>query len=245
MVSDQDVQNPEEDFDFLNFLMESGVDVSKLKPEQIDALYEDFAGKRDLIATQRLQAESLMGTDMPDGRQAGGIYVASNPLESVGALANQYVGARANRRLDRRAEELNNKMAMNQKTYAQLIAEAAAGRASQGAETPPATPPAAATAPQAPVAPQGAGPAISPQQVSEQVLGLPSQRPAQQPMYGLRTPPAVPDSTPSWLAASLRGMDPLDPRNSARVAEQQRKIKEERERERNRVLPYNVSFRGF
>jgi hypothetical protein len=72
-------KRPEEDAEFLNMLRKQGIAIENLKPGELDALYEDYAGKRDLVATQRAQAQSLVNTALPEGRQAGGIYAASNP----------------------------------------------------------------------------------------------------------------------------------------------------------------------
>lgn len=46
------------------------------------------------LSTQFEMARALRNPQGPEGRQAGNVYVASNPLEHVGDVGNYYTGTR-------------------------------------------------------------------------------------------------------------------------------------------------------
>lgn len=75
--------------------------------EQKAAMYFDYTGEelRNIRDVER--AEALMDQEMPEGRETGGIYVAANPLEFAGKLANSYVGGKQRRDAVSKQEELS------------------------------------------------------------------------------------------------------------------------------------------
>jgi hypothetical protein len=75
-----------------------------IDPELLSALQQDpqlmsqilglgeNSGKQELVGRQMAQADAMRGTKMPEGRQAGRLFVASNPLEVLGSVGSQAVG---------------------------------------------------------------------------------------------------------------------------------------------------------
>jgi hypothetical protein len=56
-------------------------------------LSQDYAGLTDILGAELTDAEALLNTSMPEGRQAGQVYVAANPLEHLSASLRQGLGA--------------------------------------------------------------------------------------------------------------------------------------------------------
>lgn len=58
------------------------------RSELLQRLSQDYNGIRESLSSQEAMAGELRGNiQMPEGRQAGRMYVASNPLEGLGAYA--------------------------------------------------------------------------------------------------------------------------------------------------------------
>ena len=49
----------------------------------IQALTQDYEGKRGTLGDEMANAQQAMGAAAPEGRQAGGVYTAANPLEHL------------------------------------------------------------------------------------------------------------------------------------------------------------------
>ena len=68
-----------------------------MPPEQqqqiMTRLTTDYAGQRDVADEQLATAQALRNTSGPEGRQAGRVFVAANPLEHIGAAYKQRQGA--------------------------------------------------------------------------------------------------------------------------------------------------------
>jgi hypothetical protein len=64
------------------------------KQQAIKELTQDYQGLRELLGADVSAAEQLFNTKMPEGRNAGGIYVAANPLEFVSSALRQGLGAK-------------------------------------------------------------------------------------------------------------------------------------------------------
>lgn len=79
---------------------------------------------------QLAQAHALRGTPMPEGRNAGRIYRAANPLEFLGAGLQQYAGARDEKALKKSTGELRGKIGGNVAGYGRQALKA------QGMEMP-------------------------------------------------------------------------------------------------------------
>ena len=69
------------------------VNLDALTDEELDKLYRDYAGEEETNLEQLAEAEALRGTAGPQGRQIGRMYLAANPLEHMGTLANRGVGS--------------------------------------------------------------------------------------------------------------------------------------------------------
>lgn len=70
---------------------------SAVTPEMLQAAGQSTDGQRSAIARQARTAEALRSTATPEGRSAGGIYVASNPLEHLGAIGDKAWGRKVAR----------------------------------------------------------------------------------------------------------------------------------------------------
>ena len=63
------------------------------KERQKFILAQDYPGLKDVLGTELADAETLLNTEMPEGRQAGQVYVAANPMEHLSAALRQGLGA--------------------------------------------------------------------------------------------------------------------------------------------------------
>ena len=77
-----------------------------LDEDQRKAQFRDYEGEGGALARQIAQAEALQGTAAPQGQQMGGQFVASNPLEHLGSLANQAVGHYKGNKAEGKLEQL-------------------------------------------------------------------------------------------------------------------------------------------
>lgn len=226
-------KRPEEDNAFINHLRKQGIALESLTAEELDALYTDYAGERALLGDQQMQAQLLRETPLPEGRSTGGIYAASNPLESLGALGSQAVGSVRNRQVQDAQKALNEKYKTGAAGYGKALASAVAGTPAGGPTTAPrptmqATPtqgttngPAAGSAP--PVQSQ-------PTQTPPQVPAAGQQQPQifrPGPMQSGMTPTR---ENPAWMAAAIRGMGGL-PQTDPNLMSEQQRIAAERKRE--------------
>jgi len=59
-----------------------------------DNMARDFGSEQDVMAEQLKRAQGMRDTAMPEGRQAGRVYVAANPLEHANSAVKQVLGAR-------------------------------------------------------------------------------------------------------------------------------------------------------
>ena len=111
--------------------------VAALSPEQRAELEAQMAAStRGLEA--RLSAEQnyineMRRRGMPEGRQAGNVYTAANPLEFLGALATRYVGEKRQGEMDTKYDELDE--AERRKTEAGLKLARADALEKMGHET--------------------------------------------------------------------------------------------------------------
>ena len=80
---------------------------SAVTPEMLQAAGQSTDGQRSAIARQARTAEALRSTATPEGRSAGGIYVASNPLEHLGAIGDKAWGRKVAREVRGQEEALD------------------------------------------------------------------------------------------------------------------------------------------
>ena len=118
---------PEELQQFLQILKQSGYTEEQLAsfgPEQLKAMYADYAGQESLIENQRAQAEALRGATSAGlgGTSAGRVFMADNPLETLAQVGGQFAGAKADRRLNEEAKALSDMKGSGQMDMARLFA---------------------------------------------------------------------------------------------------------------------------
>ena len=65
----------------------------ELQAQAISDLTKDYEGLREILGSDVSLGEEWMNTRMPQGRQAGNVYVAANPLEFLSAALRQGAGA--------------------------------------------------------------------------------------------------------------------------------------------------------
>jgi hypothetical protein len=66
---------------------------------------------------QQKYADKLRGTEIPEGRQVGNVYVAANPLEFIGAGMKQYAGKQQNDNLIQQQKQLQDEMMKRRLEY--------------------------------------------------------------------------------------------------------------------------------
>jgi len=84
--------------------------LAMISPEQVQAIYADYAGEQGMIDQQRAQAEALRDATKAGqgGTMAGGrIFVADSPLETLAGIGGDIVNARAQRGANERQEAMN------------------------------------------------------------------------------------------------------------------------------------------
>lgn len=74
--------------------------------EQIASILRDYAGEEDALAQQLKMAEGLT-MPTPQGRQAGNIYTAANPLEHIGAALSTLGSQKQQRQVMADQKQLN------------------------------------------------------------------------------------------------------------------------------------------
>jgi len=60
--------------------------------EYLSLMTQDYEGENAMMDEQMATADALRETATPEGRQAGGMYHAANPLEHLGAVAGRGLG---------------------------------------------------------------------------------------------------------------------------------------------------------
>ncbi len=64
------------------------------RSEAITQLTQDYDGAEAIIARELSQSDEMFDTPMPEGRQAGSVYVAANPLEFMSTALRRGVGSK-------------------------------------------------------------------------------------------------------------------------------------------------------
>jgi hypothetical protein len=84
--------------------------LAMISPEQVQAIYADYAGEQGAIDQQRAQAEALRGATQrgQGGTMAGSrVFVADNPLETLAGIGGEFVSASQQRKANERQEAMN------------------------------------------------------------------------------------------------------------------------------------------
>jgi len=80
-------------------------------PEQLDAARRrasaSTVGAQAQLAAQQQYADTLRGTKIPEGRTAGNLFVAADPLEGLATVANQGIGAMMMGKLGKKYEAID------------------------------------------------------------------------------------------------------------------------------------------
>jgi hypothetical protein len=97
-------------------------DLEAFTAEELAAMYEDYAGEEAAIAEQRNQADMIRQatTQNLGGTQAGNVFVADNPLETVAQIGGAFMARRDEDEATRRAEEMSQRRAMGNEASARL-----------------------------------------------------------------------------------------------------------------------------
>lgn len=108
-------------------------DPSKMSQDDIHQMLSagEFSGKQALIAQQMKQAQALRDTAMPEGRRAGGMYIAANPLETAAAAVKQGLGAHMAGALNAQSTGLLTDQTNARQTYFDILRKRALGGGGQ------------------------------------------------------------------------------------------------------------------
>lgn len=81
-------------------------------PEIRELLLAAYGDQLEMTELDRQlqQANALRETGMPEGRSAGRVYTAANPLEFLGAGIKQYAGMRDAKRIEAERDEIRRRM---------------------------------------------------------------------------------------------------------------------------------------
>ena len=88
----------------------------------MEALGIDYGAESDALSGQLAQADQLRNTPMPEGRQAGNVYQAANPLEFLGAGMQQYQGGQDAQRIEGEMSGVRQQGADNRTQIMQILA---------------------------------------------------------------------------------------------------------------------------
>lgn len=81
----------------------------------------EISGKQALIAQQMKQAQALRDATVPEGRHAGGMYVAASPLEGLANAAGKFAGAYQQRQLNDQSSALLAQQTADRKKYFDIL----------------------------------------------------------------------------------------------------------------------------
>lgn len=83
--------------------------IATFSPEQMKAMYQDFGGEEALIQQQRGQAEAIRDASKAGmgGTQAGDIYMADSPLETLASIGGDAYNAYQQRQMNEKQDALN------------------------------------------------------------------------------------------------------------------------------------------
>jgi hypothetical protein len=104
--------------------------LQNMSPEDIQQVLGlgEIPDKQSLLMQQLKQANLLRNSDAPEGRYAGHMYVAPNPLEILGHVAQQYEGLKGQRDVDAQSKELMTQQTAGRNRYFQLLQRMLAGQ---------------------------------------------------------------------------------------------------------------------
>jgi hypothetical protein len=124
---------------FMQFMITKGIDPSNFSEEELTAIYTDYEGQRSTLKDQKAYANTMRQADLGQGRQAGNIYRASSPLETLGGLAQRGVGEVMAKGIRGKEDALSNQNQTARQAYARELASAVRGGQPQmGAQPAPA-----------------------------------------------------------------------------------------------------------
>lgn len=141
---------------------QTGIPWDQLTEEQKAAIYRDYEGEQEVLYAAYEQAVAEQETEMPEGREVGGIFRASNPLETLGAVAQRGVGYKRQQKAEEELAGLSADKAAGSRAAGEVGAYNSERRMALMSEAlrggkppePPAPAPAPAPAPSAPADPQ-------------------------------------------------------------------------------------------
>lgn len=98
-------------------------DLSKMSEDELQKLVQLGVIDENMAENQRQMklAEQLRYQAAPEGRQAGRVYVAANPLEHIGKGLEQYQAIQRQKELDKQRAEMQGKQTAGRQTYWDLL----------------------------------------------------------------------------------------------------------------------------
>ena len=100
-----------------------GLNWADLTDKQKEDLYLDYEGMRDLANAEYAAGDERLNMAGPEGRQVGGIYAASNPLEHLATSLRQYQGGKAKQTAKGELADLSARQAAGRATAGGLAAQ--------------------------------------------------------------------------------------------------------------------------
>lgn len=96
--------------------------LEQFTPEQLKGMYFDYAGEDAIIAEQRKQAESMRAATQAGqgGIQAGNVFVADSPLETIAGIGGEYLNRREQKALNERQQQASDMKGQGQQDMAKL-----------------------------------------------------------------------------------------------------------------------------
>lgn len=101
---------------------QTGIPWDQLSEEQKAAIYRDYEGEQEVLYAAYEQAVAEQETEMPEGREVGGIFRASSPLETLGAVAQRGVGYKRQQKAEEGLSGLSEDKAMGSRAAGEVAA---------------------------------------------------------------------------------------------------------------------------
>ena len=198
---------------------------SILTEEEKAAIYRDYEGERDVLNAEYMGGEGLANTPTPEGRSAGDVYRAANPLEHLGAVANRGVGSYQKKQAREGLEGLSKDFQLGSRAAGDVAADSQsslmsmmAQRMRQGGQGQGQPQPAA---PAAPVQTQQQP--MQPPRPPMQSAGNPA--PTMPPLASAGNQPTMPGNPQEWMSYMLRASPDFSKKPKTPQEEEEERIR--------------------
>ena len=174
---------------------------SVLSEEEKAAIYRDYQGERELLNAEYMGGEGLANTPTAEGRQAGNIYVAANPLEHLATAGQRIQGNMQKRDAKAGMADLSKDYQMGSRAAGDVAADGNSNMMKLMSQMMRQQQPQAQPAPAPPPQPMGGQPA-QPSMPPMQSAG--NAPPAMPPMQAAGNQPQMPGNPQEWMSYMLR-----------------------------------------